>query len=61
MLLLDTRVTAPDIHTMTSRRYLLDALSATVVGNRPEAFARFVQAEILRWAKVVQFSGAKPE
>ncbi len=31
------------------------------VGNSPEDFSRFVQAEITRWAKVVKFAGAKPD
>ena len=31
------------------------------VGNSPEDFSRFVQSEITRWAKVVKFSGARPE
>jgi tripartite-type tricarboxylate transporter receptor subunit TctC len=34
---------------------------ATPVGNAPDEFARFVQEEITRWAKVVKYSGAKPE
>ena len=34
---------------------------ATPVGNSPDQFARFVHSEIQRWAKVVKFSGAKPE
>lgn len=34
---------------------------ATPVGNAPDAFGRFVQEEITRWAKVVKYSGAKPE
>jgi len=34
---------------------------ATPVGNAPEDFARFVHEEIVRWAKVVKYSGAKPE
>jgi hypothetical protein len=31
------------------------------VGNSPEEFARFVDSEIVRWRKVVQYAGAKPE
>lgn len=34
---------------------------ATPVGNTPEEFARFVHIEIQRWAKVVKYSGARPE
>ncbi|MBC7471254.1 MAG: tripartite tricarboxylate transporter substrate binding protein [Ramlibacter sp.] len=34
---------------------------ATPVGNSPDQFARFVHSEIQRWAKVVKYSGAKPE
>ncbi|PUE45134.1 MFS transporter [Limnohabitans sp. 2KL-51] len=34
---------------------------ATPVGNSPEEFSRFVDSEIVRWRKVVQYAGAKPE
>ena len=34
---------------------------ATPVGNTPEEFGRYVHEEIARWAKVVKYSGAKPE
>ncbi len=34
---------------------------ATPVGNSPQEFASFVNSEITRWAKVVKYSGAKPE
>ncbi|SEA57714.1 tripartite tricarboxylate transporter substrate binding protein [Variovorax sp. YR216] len=39
----------------------LESEGAIPVGNSPEQFAPFVQSEINRWAKVVKFSGAKPE
>jgi tripartite-type tricarboxylate transporter receptor subunit TctC len=39
----------------------IEAEGATPVGNAPEEFARFVHEEIARWAKVVKYSGAKPE
>jgi tripartite-type tricarboxylate transporter receptor subunit TctC len=42
-------------------RKRLDAEGAIPVGNSPQDFSRFVQSEIPRWAKVVKFSGAKPE
>jgi tripartite-type tricarboxylate transporter receptor subunit TctC len=48
-------IAAPEVH----RR--LESDGAIPVGNSPEEFARFVQSEITRWAKVVKFSGAKPE
>ncbi len=34
---------------------------AAPVGNSPQEFASFVNAEITRWGKVVKYSGAKPE
>lgn len=48
-------IAAPEVH----RR--LESDGAIPVGNSPDEFARFVQSEISRWAKVVKFSGAKPE
>lgn len=42
-------------------RRRLDTEGATPVGNSPEQFSAFVDSEITRWAKVVKFSGAKPE
>ena len=42
-------------------RKRLETEGAIPVGNAPEQFSAFVQSEIKRWAKVVKFSGAKPE
>lgn len=42
-------------------RQRLETEGAIPVGNSPEQFSAFVQSEIARWAKVVKFSGAKPE
>ncbi len=39
----------------------LETDGSVPVGNSPEEFARFVQDEIPRWARIVKFSGAKPE
>ena len=42
-------------------RQRLDTEGAIPVGNSSEQFSAFVQSEIARWAKVVKFSGARPE
>jgi tripartite-type tricarboxylate transporter receptor subunit TctC len=42
-------------------RQRLETEGAIPVGNSTEQFAAFVQSEITRWAKVVKFSGARPE
>ncbi|MDP2257756.1 MAG: tripartite tricarboxylate transporter substrate binding protein, partial [Polaromonas sp.] len=48
-------IAAPEV------RRRLDAEGAVPVGNSPEDFSKFVQGEIQRWARVVKFSGARPE
>jgi tripartite-type tricarboxylate transporter receptor subunit TctC len=35
------------------------AQAAEPVGNRPEEYAAFIQAEIAKWAKVVKEAGLK--
>jgi tripartite-type tricarboxylate transporter receptor subunit TctC len=48
-------ITSPDV------KKRLESEGSVPVANSPEEFSRFVQSEITRWAKVVKFSGAKPE
>lgn len=48
------------VHSPEVRRRI-EAEGATVVGNSPQEFSRFVVADIARWREVVKFSGAKPE
>lgn len=48
-------IASPDV------RKRIEFEGATPVGNAPEEFARFVHEEIVRWGKVVKYSGAKPE
>ena len=48
-------IAAPEV------RKRLESEGSVPVGNSPEEFSKFVQGEIQRWARVVKFSGAKPE
>ena len=48
-------VTSPEV------KKRIEFEGATPVGNAPDEFARFVHEEIVRWGKVVKYSGAKPE
>jgi tripartite-type tricarboxylate transporter receptor subunit TctC len=42
------------------RQRLLDQ-GAEPVGNSPEAFAKIMQEEVVRWSEVVRVSGAKAD
>ena len=42
-------------------RKRLEQDAAEAVASSPEEFARFVKADIARWAPLVQRSGATPE
>jgi tripartite-type tricarboxylate transporter receptor subunit TctC len=42
-------------------RKRLEADAAQAVGNSSEEFTAFVKSDIARWAKLVKYSGAKPE
>jgi tripartite-type tricarboxylate transporter receptor subunit TctC len=46
---------------MPDVRQRLAADGAEVVGNSPREFDNFVRSELVKWAKVVKLSGAKPE
>jgi tripartite-type tricarboxylate transporter receptor subunit TctC len=39
----------------------LSAMGAEPIGNSPEAFARVIKADIVKWARVVKESGARVE
>jgi tripartite-type tricarboxylate transporter receptor subunit TctC len=39
----------------------IESEGAIPAGNSPQEFSKFVEAEIVRWRAVVQYSGAKPE
>jgi tripartite-type tricarboxylate transporter receptor subunit TctC len=42
-------------------RKFIESEGAVPAPNTPAEFARFVQADVLRWREVVKFSGARPE
>ncbi len=42
-------------------RERMTALGVEVVASTPEAFAQFIKAEIVKWARVVALSGARAE
>ena len=42
-------------------KHLLDAQALTGVGGTPEKFKQYLDSEIVRWARIVQTTGAKRE
>ena len=48
------------LHTAEAREKFL-AVGVESVGSTPEVFAKFIQAEISKWARVVALSGARAE
>jgi tripartite-type tricarboxylate transporter receptor subunit TctC len=48
-------IAEPDV----KQRLLAQAIDP--VGNTPEEFAAYVKSEIVKWAKVLQLAGVKPE
>jgi len=42
-------------------RQRIEAEGASAVANTSVEFAKFLEADIVRWREVVKFSGAKPE
>jgi len=48
------------VHTEGMKKRL-EGDGALPVGNAPDEFAAFVKADVPRWARLVKYSGAKPE
>jgi tripartite-type tricarboxylate transporter receptor subunit TctC len=46
---------------VTRVREALLSVGAEPVGNRPEEFSRFLRAEMVKWAKVIQAAGLRPQ
>lgn len=52
------KATVEALHDEQVRKSLVD-LGVDIVGNSPEEFAAYIKAEIPKWTKIVQASGAK--